>query len=128
MTRTNQTEETHDTTKHLHNENLHEQVRIRSVCERGSRSGNTDRDTAKQVARADSETAPEERVPWVYKLKEALPLCHEGRRTCEVVLARVEKWVAHRGNACRVHDANDLRARSSSCSRSQGHIDVRLHR
>ena len=78
VTRTNQTEETHDTAKHLHNENLHEQVRIRSVCERGSRSGNTDRDTAKQVARADGETAPEERVPWVYRLTNALPLCHEG--------------------------------------------------
>lgn len=34
--RTNETEETHDTPEHLHNENLHEQIRVCRVRERSS--------------------------------------------------------------------------------------------
>ena len=45
MTPTNETEETHDTAEDLYNENLDEQVRVRSVCEGSGRTRDANGDT-----------------------------------------------------------------------------------
>ena len=45
MTPTNETEETHDTAEDLYDENLDEQVGVRSVCEGGGRTRDADGDT-----------------------------------------------------------------------------------
>ena len=62
--RTNETEQAHDTAEDLHDENLHEQVWVGSVCERSGGTGNTNRDTAKKIAYSDSEAAPKQRESW----------------------------------------------------------------
>ena len=45
MTPTNETEETHDTAEDLYDENLDEQVRVRSVCEGSGRTRYANGDT-----------------------------------------------------------------------------------
>ena len=62
-TRTNETEETHDTAEDLYDEDLHKQVGVGSVREGGRGACDTHRDTTEKVARADGQTSPEERVP-----------------------------------------------------------------
>ena len=44
-TRTNETEQAHDTAEDLYDENLDEQVGVRSVCEGGGRTCDADGDT-----------------------------------------------------------------------------------
>jgi hypothetical protein len=61
---TDQTEEAQDAAEHLHDEDLHEQGRIRGVCQGCSRAGDAHGDTAEQVTDAHRQTAPEERIAW----------------------------------------------------------------
>jgi len=59
---TNQAEQTEDAAKHLHDEDLHEQRRIRGVSQSCRRAGDAHGDTAKQITDAHSQAAPEERI------------------------------------------------------------------
>lgn len=86
---TDQPEQPEYTAKHLHDQNLHKQVRVRSVCERSGGAGDTNRDAAEQVARADSDPSPED------------------GEAGEVVLACVEQRVGHLRELGRVYDADD---------------------
>lgn len=62
MARTDQTKETQNTAKDLDHEDLDKELRVRSIRDRGVGAGNAHRHTAHQVAEADGEAAPEERV------------------------------------------------------------------
>ncbi len=59
---TNQAEQTENAAKHLHDEDLHEQRRIRGVSQSCRRAGDAHGDTAKQITDAHSQAAPEERI------------------------------------------------------------------
>jgi hypothetical protein len=59
---TDQTEEAQDAAEHLHDEDLHEQGRVRGVCQGCSRAGDAHGDTAEQVTDAHRQPAPEERI------------------------------------------------------------------
>lgn len=61
--RTNQPEQAKDTAEDLYNEDLHEQIGIRSIRERSGRAGDADADTAEQIAHSDSQATPEESEP-----------------------------------------------------------------
>lgn len=81
--RTNETEETHDTPEHLHNEDLDEEVRVCRVRERSSRARDAHGDTAEQVACAYSQAAPEERETCPSPLLKTYP-AHRGNNDAPV--------------------------------------------
>lgn len=57
---TNETEEAHDAAEDLHDEDLHEQVRVGRIRKRGSGASDANTDTAQEVACANGEASPEE--------------------------------------------------------------------
>ena len=59
---TDQTEQTQNATKHLHDKNLHKQRRIRGISQSCRRARDAHGDTAEQVTDAHSQSTPEERV------------------------------------------------------------------
>ena len=67
---TDETEQTQDTAEDLDNENLHEQIGVRCVRKSRSRACDADANTTEEVARADSETAPEERETYAQRVRE----------------------------------------------------------
>jgi len=57
---TNQPKQTEDASENLNNENLDEQVWIRSISEGGRRASDSDTNTAEQVACTHGDTTPED--------------------------------------------------------------------
>ena len=60
MVLTNQPKQTKDTSENFDDEDLDEQVRVRSVSEGSGGAGNSNADATEQVARADGDATPED--------------------------------------------------------------------